>query len=91
MMLPAERRGTEAKPLQRLQIAEDALDINKVAEEVAASPSLLVRVQNMASFHPGGIHVGLADGSTKYINEQIDTTTFLRLGSMMDGQVLGEF
>ena len=49
------------------------------------------RWENMSSFHPGGIHVGLADGSTKYINEQIDTTTFLRLGSMMDGQVLGEF
>ena len=50
VILPAERRSTDAKPLQRLQVVEDSLDSNKVTQEVAASPSLTVRVQNMEKF-----------------------------------------
>ena len=46
------------------------------------------RWENMSSFHPGGVHAGMGDGSVKFIREDIDTTTFLRLGSMMDGEVI---
>jgi prepilin-type N-terminal cleavage/methylation domain-containing protein len=44
------------------------------------------RWENPSSFHPGGIHVLSADGSTRFISETMDATTFLRLGSMQEGQ-----
>ena len=44
-----------------------------------------------SSFHEGGIHVLLADGSVHFISENIDATTWSRLGSIGDGNVLGQF
>jgi len=49
------------------------------------------RWENMASFHTGGTQVLLADGAVRFLSENIDTTTFQRLGSMGDGAVIGEF
>jgi len=43
------------------------------------------------SFHTGGVHGGLADGSVRFISDNIDATTWSRLGSRNDGQPLGEF
>lgn len=43
------------------------------------------------SFHAGGIHIGMADGSARFLNENIDMAVVRRLGSMNDGQALGEF
>jgi prepilin-type N-terminal cleavage/methylation domain-containing protein len=39
-----------------------------------------------SSFHPGGIQVTLADGSTRFVSQDVDYNTFLWLGSMGDGQ-----
>ena len=49
------------------------------------------RWENMASFHTGGTQVLLADGSTRFTSENIDTTTFRKLGSIGDGAVVGEW
>jgi len=43
------------------------------------------------SFHTGGIHSLLADGSVRFISENISLVTLARLGARDDGQVLGEF
>jgi prepilin-type N-terminal cleavage/methylation domain-containing protein len=43
------------------------------------------------SFHTGGVHGALADGSVRFISDNIDATTWSRLGSRNDGQPLGEF
>lgn len=43
------------------------------------------------SYHPGGIHIALADGSSRFISENINMLTLKRLASKQDGQVLGEF
>ncbi len=43
------------------------------------------------SFHTGGTQVTLADGSSRFISENIDTTTWLNLLAQADGNVLGEF
>ena len=43
------------------------------------------------SFHTGGIQVGLADGSARFISENIDFTNLQKLCSMDDGQIIGEF
>lgn len=43
------------------------------------------------SFHTGGIQVALADGSARFISENINMLTLKRLCSKNDGQVIGEF
>ncbi|MES2790567.1 MAG: DUF1559 domain-containing protein [Planctomycetota bacterium] len=43
------------------------------------------------SYHTGGIHGMLGDGSVRFLSENIDVTTLKRLGVRDDGQVIGEF
>lgn len=43
------------------------------------------------SFHTGGIHIGLADGSVRFLSENIDLDTVSALTSMNGGEVVGEF
>lgn len=43
------------------------------------------------SLHTGGMHILLADGSVRFLSENVDTTTRKNLSFMADGQVLGEF
>lgn len=43
------------------------------------------------SFHTGGVHVSVADGSARFIRDSIDLNTFLNLMLRDDGQVLGDF
>lgn len=43
------------------------------------------------SNHEGGAHISLADGSVRFVSENVDLTTYNRLGSISDGNVLGEY
>jgi len=43
------------------------------------------------SVHPGGVQVALCDGSVRFVQNDIDLTTWRNLGSSRDGDVLGEF
>ncbi|NLX96089.1 MAG: DUF1559 domain-containing protein [Rhodopirellula sp.] len=43
------------------------------------------------SFHPGGLHVLLTDGSVRFVAETIPLDTLLQLCARDDGQVIGEF
>jgi len=43
------------------------------------------------SFHVGGVHLGLGDGSIRFVSENIDRTLFQGLGTRQGGEVLGEF
>ncbi len=43
------------------------------------------------SRHRGGVQVGLADGSLRFISNSIDLTTWQRLGGRSDGNAVGEF
>ena len=43
------------------------------------------------SFHEGGIHVSLADGSVRFISENIDINTLSGLTSIDGNEVVGEF
>lgn len=43
------------------------------------------------SFHTGGIHVALTDGSIRFISENLDFTLLTLLCVRNDGQVVGEF
>jgi prepilin-type N-terminal cleavage/methylation domain-containing protein/prepilin-type processing-associated H-X9-DG protein len=43
------------------------------------------------SKHTGGVNVGLADGSVRFIADTVNLLTFQQLGHATDGQVLGSF
>lgn len=43
------------------------------------------------SRHDGGCHVLLADGAVRFISQNIDSTTRVRLSTISDGQTVGEF
>ncbi|MBN1395397.1 MAG: DUF1559 domain-containing protein [Pirellulales bacterium] len=43
--------------------------------------------ESAGSDHVGGAHFGLADGSARFIGEEIDQAVYAYLGSMADGQV----
>lgn len=46
---------------------------------------------NLTSAHPGGVQFMIGDGSSRFISETIELTTYRDLGSISDGNVLGEF
>ena len=43
------------------------------------------------SFHVGGCHALLGDGSVRFLSENLDTQTVVRLMARADGNVVGEF
>jgi prepilin-type processing-associated H-X9-DG protein len=43
------------------------------------------------SFHTGGAHVVLADGSVRFLSENLDWLVLKRLVGSQDGFVVGEF
>jgi len=43
------------------------------------------------SYHTGGAHFVLVDGSVRFIGDNIDYRTYCNLGDRMDGETLGEF
>ncbi|APZ96177.1 DUF1559 domain-containing protein [Fuerstiella marisgermanici] len=50
-----------------------------------------INVSEVFSFHTGGAQVALADGSVRFVTENIDTTLFVGLCTRAGGEVLGEF
>lgn len=43
------------------------------------------------SQHPGGVNACLADGSVRFITDNVDLLTWQRLGNRKDGQVVGDY
>ncbi len=43
------------------------------------------------SYHPGGVQVGLCDGSVRFVSDSVDRNTWRNLGNRQDGGLLGEF
>jgi prepilin-type N-terminal cleavage/methylation domain-containing protein/prepilin-type processing-associated H-X9-DG protein len=48
-----------------------------------------IDTREMASYHPGGINVCLADGSTRFVSDKINLTTAQNLTYRNDGNVVG--
>ena len=44
-----------------------------------------------SSYHTGGVNVGMADGSVRFINDSIDFVTWQGLGSSSGGEVLANY
>lgn len=49
------------------------------------------RGQAYSSLHTGGAHFVLGDGGVRFVSENIAAANYQRLGSMADGEVVGEF
>jgi len=47
--------------------------------------------RNFYSFHTGGVHALLCDGSVQFVSENINTATFWSIYTYSDGQVIGAF
>ncbi|MBC8117700.1 MAG: DUF1559 domain-containing protein [Candidatus Saccharimonas sp.] len=43
------------------------------------------------SFHTGGAHVLLGDGTVRFVGDNIDLLTWRRVGAIADGKTVGEF
>jgi prepilin-type N-terminal cleavage/methylation domain-containing protein/prepilin-type processing-associated H-X9-DG protein len=43
---------------------------------------------DVSSHHPGGVNVGFADGSVKFVKDSVSTTTWWALGSRAGGEVV---
>ena len=50
-----------------------------------------INVSEVYSFHTGGAQVVLADGSVRFLSENIDTKLFVALCTRANGEVVGEF
>jgi prepilin-type N-terminal cleavage/methylation domain-containing protein len=45
----------------------------------------------LTSFHVGGVHALMTDGSVRFLSDNLSLDTLLALGAINDGTVLGEF
>jgi len=73
----------EARFAQRSQFAlddNDQLPVQDVAESLV--------VGGYGSYHPGGINASFADGSSKFISENIDLVVWQLLGNRADGEII---
>jgi prepilin-type N-terminal cleavage/methylation domain-containing protein len=48
-------------------------------------------VGGFGSYHPGGINIELADGSTKFISQNTDPQVLKQLGNRADGEIMKPF
>jgi hypothetical protein len=48
-------------------------------------------VGGFGSHHAGGLNVGLADGSTRFISTRIDPKLWRQLGNRADGEIVKPF
>lgn len=61
------------------------------SESESEPPTVDLATGGFSSFHWGGAQFGLADGSVRFLSENIDPTLFSNLGEREDGQMTGEF
>lgn len=67
------------------------LQINSVAGHAGDHDTINQFSRLFGSFHVGGCHVTLGDGSVRFISENLDLNTYHLLAQRADGQVVGEF
>ena len=100
-LMVGERRwdgiGTDATSLRRgaLWVGRPT-NSNKYANLIRTNDSAAFRVEgtnasSASSMHEGGVHFTFADGTVKFLSENVDAALYRRLGQIQDGEVIGEF
>ena len=82
----ATLRNTGAIEKPRPYLPSNAPDSENSGE---ASGSL--SVGGFGSYHPGGLNIGFADGSTRFFSQSIDPQILRRLGNRADGEIIRPF
>jgi prepilin-type N-terminal cleavage/methylation domain-containing protein/prepilin-type processing-associated H-X9-DG protein len=57
----------------------------------ASETSGSLTVGGFGSYHPGGINVSFADGSTRFLSQTTDATLLRQLGNRADGEIMKQF
>lgn len=79
---------------------DDVLEpLNKLPQSISSDASAtstdvtnpLDRVRGFFSFHPGGAHFALGDGSVRFVVESINSSTYRKLSSMNGGEVITDY
>ncbi len=78
-----------------------SLILGHVGQDAATTPMVMMAMQhppnttnhigNFSSKHVGGAHFLLGDGAVRFLSENMNYETFRHLGTISDGNTLGEF
>ena len=52
------------------------------------TPDINYNYLPMSSFHPGGVNFSIADGSVRFLNDDIDLQTYYSLGTVAGGEIV---
>lgn len=72
-------------------VGSGELAIQRVVGSASHPPNASAHPEDFGSRHVGGTHFVLADGSARFISDNIDLPTYSRLGTISGGEVVGEF
>ena len=74
-------------------LTDGAGGINGAGTIVGGAPpgTWLGNSSGFSSYHPGGCHFGLADGSSRFVSEELDQFILERLIARNDGETVPEF
>jgi hypothetical protein len=65
--------------------------IHNVSETDGGCAINCLNYSNYYSFHVGGAHFAMADGTVRFISQNVNLETMVRLVHFNDGLVVGEF
>ncbi len=86
LLPPNDQTGDRHYYCRRSTLAPCLYDYAEPTAFALADPVVTPR-----SAHTGGVHVGLADGSVRFLSDNVNPITFRRLGHKSDGEVLAGF
>jgi prepilin-type N-terminal cleavage/methylation domain-containing protein/prepilin-type processing-associated H-X9-DG protein len=83
--------GTRATLRNTSKIEAGAPYLASSAPTEAEEQSGSLVVGGLGSHHPGGVNIGLADGSTRFISQTTDAQVLRQLGNRADGEIMKPF
>ncbi|WP_437221729.1 DUF1559 domain-containing protein [Planctomicrobium sp. SH661] len=66
-----------------------SINSSQLNPAIPGSPVYDVHPNTLGSHHVGGAHLTLADGSTRFVSENMDLTTYRQMGKRADGLPVG--
>jgi len=73
------------------QVAGAVVAINSAAHYPAVNHTFDVQTRTFGSYHEGGCHFTMADGSVHFVSENVDLTIYQQMGKRADGLPISNF